>query len=108
MRNRVIFCAGVIAALLMAGCGHKLVASEGQTQVAIYPDEDTYKKLEQMKAKGGVAGMLGGMGENLGTGKLDNNTPVKIVSSDDLGSVVEVTEGPSKGMKGFVPKANVD
>ena len=98
-----------LAALVMlAGCGHKLVATEGQTQVAIYPDEDTYKKLAQMKAQGGVAGMLSGMGENLATGKLDNQTPVKILSSDDLGSNIEVSDGPSKGMKGFVPKANVD
>jgi hypothetical protein len=96
------------ALLLLAGCSHKLVPTEGQTQVSIYPDEDTYKKLAQMKAQGGVAGMLSGMGENLATGKLDPNTPVKIISSDDLGSNIEVSDGPSKGMKGFVPKANVD
>ena len=109
LKQRTICAAIALAALLlMAGCGHKLVATEGQTQVAIFPDEDTYKKLAQMKAQGGVAGMLGGMGENLAAGKLDNGTPVKVISSDDLGSQVEVTEGPSKGMKGFVPKANVD
>jgi hypothetical protein len=98
-----------LAALMMlGGCSHKLVATEGQTQVSIYPDEDTYKRLSQMKAQGGVAGMLSGMGENLATGKLDNQTPVKIISSDDLGANIEVSDGPSKGMKGFVPKANVD
>ena len=96
------------ALLILAGCSHKLVPTEGQTQVSIYPDEDTYKKLAQMKAQGGVAGMLSGMGENLAAGKLDPNTPVNIISSDDLGSNVEVSDGPSKGMKGFVPKANVD
>ena len=96
------------ALLMLAGCGHKLVTTEGQTQVSIYPDEDTYQKLAKMKAQGGVAGMLSGMGENLAAGKLDNNTPVKIISSDDLGSNIEVADGPSKGMKGFVPKANVD
>jgi len=48
------------------------------------------------------------MGENLAAGKLDNQTPVKIISGDDLGSNVEVSDGPSKGMKGFVPKANLD
>jgi hypothetical protein len=95
-------------AMMLGGCSHKLVATEGQTQVSIYPDEDTYKKLSQMKAQGGVAGMLSGMGENLAAGKLDNQTPVKIISSDDLGSNIEVSDGPSKGMKGFVPKANVD
>jgi hypothetical protein len=110
MQNRRLLSATIAAAalLVLAGCSHKLVATEGQTQVAIYPDEDTYKKLAQMKAQGGVAGMLGGVGENLAAGKLDNETPVKILSSDALGSQIEVTEGPSKGMKGFVPKANVD
>jgi len=110
MRNLTITSAAlaVAALLVLTGCSHKLVATEGQTQVAIYPDEDTYKKLSQMKAQGGVAGMLSGMGESLAAGKLDSNTPVKIVSSDDLGSNVEVSDGPSKGMKGFVPKANVD
>ena len=106
---RIRSAAIALAALMMlGGCSHKLIATPGQTQVAIYPDEDTYKKLAQMKAQGGVAGMLSGMGENLATGKLDNQTPVKIISSDDLGSNVEVSDGPSKGMKGFVPKANVD
>ncbi len=110
MQNHRIISAALAlgALLLLAGCSHKVIATEGQTQVAIYPDEDTYKKLAQMKAQGGVAGMLGGMGENLAAGKLDTNTPVKIISSDDLGSQVEVSDGPSKGMKGFVPKANVD
>ena len=110
MRNlRTISAAIALAApILLGGCSHKVVAGEGQTQVSIYPDEDTYRKLSQMKAQGGVAGMLSGMGENLATGKLDNNTPVRIISSDDLGSSVEVSDGPSKGMKGFVPKANVD
>lgn len=97
----------LVALMMLGGCSHKLVATEG-TQVSIYPDEDTYKKLSQMKAQGGVAGMLSGMGENLAAGKLDNQTPVKIISSDDLGSNIEVSDGPSKGMKGFVPKANVD
>jgi len=98
----------LVALMMLGGCSHKLVATEGQTQVSIYPDEDTYKRLSQMKAQGGVAGMLSGMGENLATGKLDDRTLVKIISSDDLGSNIEVSDGPSKGMKGFVPKANVD
>ena len=108
MARKMSIALAVAALLILGGCSHKLVATEGQAQVSIYPDEDTYKKLAQMKAQGGVAGMLSGMGENLAAGKLDNKTPVKIVSSDDLGSNVEVTDGPSKGMKGFVPKANVD
>ena len=95
-------------ALMLAGCGHKVVATPGQNQVPVFPDEDTYKKLAQLKSQGGIGGMLGGMGENLAAGKLDNNTPVKIISSDDLGSQIEVIDGPLKGKQGFVPKANVD
>ncbi|HKN01676.1 MAG TPA: hypothetical protein VJX23_14260 [Candidatus Binataceae bacterium] len=107
--RRIIFPAIALGAvLLLAGCSHKLVATEGQTQVPVYPDEDTYKKLSQMKAQGGVAGMLGGMGESLASGKVDNKTPVNIISSDDLGAQIEVTDGPNKGLKGFAAKANVD
>ena len=110
MRNSKLIPAAIalVGLLAVAGCSHKLVPSEGQTQIQIFPDEDTYKKLAQMKAQGGVAGMLGGVGENLAAGKLDAGTQVNIISSDDLGSQVEVSDGPSKGMKGFVPKANVD
>ena len=35
-------------------------------------------------------------------------TPVRIVTSNDEGSVVEVTHGPFKGVTGFVPRQNVD
>ena len=96
------------AALALAGCGHKLVATGKDTTVNIFPDEDTYKKLANLRTQGGVAGMLGGLGENLATQKVDDRTKVQIISSDDLGSQVEVTDGPAKGVKGFVPKDNVD
>jgi hypothetical protein len=98
----------VLASVIVAGCSHKVVAIGGDNQVSIYKDEDAYKQLEKMKGQGGFAGMVGGMGEAALAGKLDNNTPVKILSSDELGSWVEVSQGPSKGTKGFVPKANVD
>ncbi|HYB89856.1 MAG TPA: hypothetical protein VEC38_02295 [Candidatus Binataceae bacterium] len=104
-----ILCGIVVGlALGIAGCGHKLVATGAQHTVNVYPDEDTYKKLAQMKDQGGVAGMLSGLGENLATRKVEDKTPVKIISSDDLGSQVEVTGGPSAGTKGFVAKENVD
>ena len=95
-------------ALGIAGCGHKLVATGAQHTVVVYPDEDTYKKLARMKDQGGVAGMLGGLGENLATNKVEDKTPVRIISSDELGSQLEVTGGPSNGVKGFVAKENVD
>ncbi len=95
-------------ALALAGCGHKLVATTGEKTVSIYPDEDTFKKIAQMKGEGGVAGMFGGLGESLATKKVANDTPVKIISSDDLGSEIEILDGSDKGQKGFVPRQNVD
>jgi hypothetical protein len=110
MRPLTIIIAGIAvgAALALAGCGHKLVATSGEKTVSVYPDEDTYKKIAQMKGEGGVAGMFGGLGESLATKKVANDTPVKILSSDDVGSQVEILDGSDKGQKGFVPKANVD
>ena len=96
------------AAVMLAGCGHKVRATGNDNTVAVYPDEDTYKKIAQMKSQGGVAGMFGGLGQSLAAKQVDNNTPVRIISSDDLGAQIEVTDGVNKGMQGFVAKANVD
>ncbi len=96
------------AAVMLAGCGHKVHATGNDNTVAVYPDEDTYKKIAQMKSQGGVAGMFGGLGQSLAAKQVDNNTPVRIISSDDLGAQIEVTDGVNKGMQGFVAKANVD
>jgi hypothetical protein len=98
----------IAAAILLAGCGHKVRATGNDHTVAVYPDEDTYKKIAQMKSQGGVAGMFGGLGQSLATKQLDNNTPIRVISSDDLGAQIEVTDGVNKGMQGFVAKANVD
>lgn len=98
----------IAAVMLLAGCGHKVRAIGNDHTVAVYPDEDTYKKIAQMKSQGGVAGMFGGLGQSLATKQLDNNTPIRIISSDDLGAQIEVTDGVNKGMQGFVAKANVD
>lgn len=109
MRIRtIVICASVIgAALGISGCGHKLVAHNGESTVAVYPDENTFTKLTDLKKQGGVGGMIGGLGEGLAAKQVDNNTPVRIVSSDDKGSQVEVLDGAFKGMQGFVPKDNV-
>ena len=110
MRIWTIIAAGIMIGglLALAGCGHKLVAISGQHDVNVYPDEDTYKKIANAKTQGGIAGMLGGLGETLATQKVGDQTKVRIISRDDLGSQVEVTDGPAKGTKGFVPKENVD
>ena len=106
--STVIICAAVIGAMIsVAGCGHKLVAHNGESTVAVYPDEDTFTKLIDLKKQGGVGGMIGGLGEGLATKQVDNNTPVKVIRSDDRGSQIEVMDGAFKGMQGFVPKDSV-
>ena len=95
-------------ALLLAGCQHRLVAAPGENSVAIYPDEQTYDKIANLKKQGGMAGMVGNLGQNFASKQVDDKTPVKIDSSDDKGYTVEVTDGPNKGLKGFVPKSSVN
>lgn len=107
--RRILFATSMLGLLLLAtGCQHRLVAAHGETGVAVYPDEQTYQKIANLKKQGGMAGMLGGLGENFTTKQMDDKTPIRIISSDDAGSVVVVTDGPNKGFKGFVPKSNVN
>ncbi len=101
-------CALLAAALMLAGCGHKLVANAGEHTVKVYPDQATFDKLAKLKSEGGAMGMLGGIGANLAAKEVDDRTPVRVVSSNEEGSEVEVTDGPYKGLKGFVPRQNVD
>ena len=106
--STLVICAFVIGgALGLAGCGHKLVAHNGESTVAVYPDEDTFTKLIDLKKQGGVGGMIGGLGEGLAAKQVDNNTPVRVIRSDDRGSQIEVMDGAFKGMQGFVPKDSV-
>ena len=106
--STLIICAFTIgAALAVAGCGHKLVAHNGESTVAVYPDEQTYVKLTELKRQGPIGGAIGGLGEGLAAKQVDNNTPVKIVNSDDKGAQVEILDGAFKGMRGFVPKDNI-
>ena len=108
--STLVICAFVIGgALALAGCGHKLVAHNGESTVAVYPDENTFVKLTDLKKQGGVVGgMIGGLGEGLADKQVDNNTPVRVINSDDRGAQIEVMDGAFKGMQGFVPKDNVN
>jgi len=107
--STLVICAFVIgASLAIGGCGHKLVAHNGESTVAVYPDEETFTKLTDLKKQGGVVGgVIGGLGEGLAAKQVDNNTPVRIINSDDKGSQIEVLDGAFKGMHGFVPQDNV-
>ena len=106
--SRLVICAFTIAAsLAIAGCGNKLVAHNGESTVAVYPDENTFTKLTDLKKQGGVGGMIGGLGEGFAAKQVDNNTPVRIINSDEKGSQIEVLDGAFKGLNGFVPSDNV-
>jgi len=98
----------ILALPLLSGCGHKLVAHNGESTVAVYPDKASFDKFAAMKSQGGASGMIGGLGESLLAKKLGADTPVKVLSSDDQGAQIEVTDGPSKGMQGYVAKDNLD
>jgi hypothetical protein len=98
----------------LAGCTnkpvltHKLVATGGEHSVPLYPDEQTYIKVSHMSQQGGVSGMVGDAQKNLSAKKIDDQTPVIVISRDDNGTQVQITEGPMKGQAGFVANQNVD
>jgi hypothetical protein len=99
--------AALAAAMLAAGCSHRVVANPGEHTVKLYRDESTFEKIKDLKKQGGPMAMLGQMGQAFVTKELDNNTPVRIISRDSEGAQVEVTDGPDKGASGFVAKDNV-
>jgi hypothetical protein len=52
--------------------------------------------------------MIGNAQQDLSSKKIDDQTPVKILSSDSNGTEVEIVEGPMKGTAGFVANQNVN
>ena len=72
---------------------HKLVGTNGQHSVPLYPDEATYQKVSHEPALSGA-----------NAPQVDDQTPVVIISADDNGAVVQIMDGPMKGQNGFVPK----
>ena len=105
--RRLVIGAALAAAMLAIGCSHRVVASPGEHTVKLYRDEATFEKIKDLKKQGGPMAMLGGLGEGLVTRELDNHTPVRIISQDSEGAQIEVTDGPDKGVQGFVAKENV-
>jgi hypothetical protein len=107
-RNLIFGIAIPIVALTLAGCGHKLVAHGGDTTVPVFPDKGSFERLKNLQSQGGPAGMIGGLGASLVAKKVDNGTPVKVVTSDDDGYQIEVLDGASKGLEGYVSKDSVN
>lgn len=87
---------------------HKLVATGNQHSVPMFPDEQSYLHTSHEKQSGGIEGVVGDVKQNITAKQIDDQTPVQIVTSDDYGAVVTVTDGPMKGQSGFVAKQNVD
>ena len=112
----MIFVIGTLVSMAIIACQqpvasvipHKVVATGNQHAVPMYPDEQTYLHTSHEKQEGGIVGVVGDVKEQLKAKQIDDQTPVQIVSSDDNGAVVTVTDGPMKGATGFVPKQNID
>ena len=99
---------GLFAACQRPVLTHKLVVTGNQHSVPLYSDEHTYLDVSHEKQQGGVEGMAGEVRNKFSAREIDDQTPVKIVSSDDNGAVIEIIEGPMKGQSGFVAKQNLD
>jgi hypothetical protein len=106
--KRIVGSIVLTAMVVLAGCGgHKLVAHNGDTTVNVFPNKEDFDKVTSMKSQGGPAGMIGGLGESMMAKRVDNGTPVKILSSDPEGDTIEVLDGRDKGLRGYVSKDNV-
>jgi hypothetical protein len=86
---------------------HKLVTGN-QHSVPLYSDEQTYLEVSHEQQQGGVEGMAGNLHNKLSARQIDDQTPVTVISSNDNGAVIQITEGPMKGQSGFVAKQNLD
>jgi hypothetical protein len=105
---------GSLSLIAIAGCNrqsviaHKLVATGGRHQVALYPDEPTYLKVSQRAQQGGVNGLIGNAQQDLSAKQIDDQTTVRVLSSDNNGAEVQIVQGPMKGTVGFVASQNLD
>ena len=98
----------IAVGLMLAGCQHRLIAAPGDNTVAIYPDRQSYDSIANLKKSGPLGELASGVGKGLATKTVDDKTPVKILSSDEEGYTIEVTDGPNAGTSGYVPKNSVN
>ncbi len=87
---------------------HKLVATGGEHTIPMYPDEQTFLKVASKSQESGVTGAIGGVQKQFAAKEVQDQTSVRIISSDSNGAEVEITDGPLKGQTGFVAPQNVD
>jgi transcription antitermination factor NusG len=87
---------------------HKLVVTGNQHSVPLYPDEQTYLEVSRQKQQGGVEGMAGNIRNKFTAREIDDQTSVKVISSDENGAMIQIIDGPMKGQSGYVAKQNLD
>ncbi len=109
----------LLIALAACGCGHRLVASQGDKAVKVYDSEGIYEsarnlrkqleepKLGQLEALRPQMSWLLSMAETREARDIDDGTRVKIIARSAAGAQIEVLEGAKKGYRGFVPKENL-
>src|SRR5579872_6771782 len=95
---------GVIAACQKPVVTHKLVVTGNQHSVPLYPDEQTYLSVSHEKQQGGVEGMAGNLRNKFTARQIDDQTSVKVISSDENGAMIQIIDGPMKGQSGYVAK----
>jgi len=86
---------------------HKLIVTGNQHSVPLYPDEHTYLQVSRQKQEGGIEGMVGQVNKTFNAREIDDQTAVNVISSDDNGALVKISDGPMKGQTGFVAKQNL-
>lgn len=112
----MILMLGTLFTIAVIGCqrpigpvmSHKLDVTGNQHAIPMYPDEQSYLHTSREKQDGGVVGVVGEVKQSLTAKEIDDQTPVQIVTSDDYGAVITVTDGAMKGATGFVAKQNID
>jgi hypothetical protein len=87
---------------------HKLVVTGNQHSVPMYPDEQTYMQVSRQKQQGGIEGMVGDVSKSFNAKEIDDQTPVDVLTSDDNGALVKISDGPMKGQTGFVARQNLN
>ncbi len=112
-RLTALVCGTMMLATIAACNGHgvmthKLVATGGQHTVPMYPDEQTFLKVASKAQDSGVTGAIGNVQKQFAAKEVNDQTSVRIISSDSNGAEVEITDGPLKGQTGFVAPQNVD